>query len=396
MRIDGNRLTTSGAVETVSLEIVDGQIRDVRIYGAVDHDAPTLLPGFIDVHVHGGGGADTMDATADAFATMVQTHARHGTTGLLLTTVTESPDRMEDVLSAATRFMEAQPGGRGGTGAGLAVAGGRGSGAGAGAALGARVLGVHLEGPFIHPDRAGAQRPDKIIEPNMELAERWFSSGIVRLMTMAPERPHALDVARIARKHGVITSVGHTTASYDEVAAGKDAGYSHVTHLCNAMPALLHRAPGPIGYLVEDQDFTGDLICDGIHVSGPMVKTLVRAVGVDRLLLITDAIRAADMPDGAYDLGGLPVTVKDGACRLEDGTLAGSVLTMDRAYHMVQRLAGVSRFEAQQMASVNAARRLGLSSKGKLEPGFDADIAVMNADGEVLRTVVGGQTVYEA
>lgn len=378
MEIQGNRLTPIGESETVSLCIEDGKITDVRVYESVDADLPLLMPGFIDIHVHGGGGADTMDADPDAFEQIVQTHARHGTTGLLLTTVTESPDRIGAVLDVATRFMENQ------------------GGASHDDFVGAEVLGVHLEGPFIHPDKAGAQRPDMILNPDSELAERWFSSGVVKLMTLAPERPNAHEVARVAKKYGVLTSVGHTTARYEDVAAAKASGFRHVTHLCNAMPSLLHRSVGPIGYLVDDDDFTADIICDGIHVAGPMVKTLVRAVGANRLMLITDAIRAADMPDGEYDLGGLNVTVENGACRLENGTLAGSVLTMSRAVQTIQKLAGISPFTAQRMASTNPARRLNLPHKGQLEKGYDADVVAFDKAGNVVWTMVRGTVVYES
>jgi N-acetylglucosamine-6-phosphate deacetylase len=396
LEVQGNRLTPNGELETVSLVIEDGNITDVHVYDSVDDDLPLLMPGFIDIHVHGGGGADTMDADEDAFRRIVKTHARHGTTGLLLTTVTESPERIDAVLDVAKRYILTQ------SGASYRHTNPSGAGAGAehghhtGEFVGAEVLGVHLEGPFIHPDKAGAQRPDKIIHPNRELAERWFSSGIVKLMTLAPERPNAHEVAQLARRHGVLASVGHTTAGYEDVAAAKDSGFRHVTHLCNAMPPLLHRSVGPIGYLVDDNDFTADIICDGIHVAGPMVKMLVRAIGADRLMLITDAIRAADMPDGQYDLGGLNVTVLNGACKLENGTLAGSVLTMSRAVQTVQKLAGISPFAAQTMASTNPARRLQLPRKGELAKDYDADVVAFDKAGNVMWTMVRGHIVYDS
>lgn len=193
----------------------------------------------------------------------------------------------------------------------------------------------------------------------------------------------------------VMPSIGHTTASFDDVAAAKSAGFRHITHLCNAMQSLLHRAVGPIGYLVGDEDFTADIISDGVHLDEMMVKTLLRAVGTERLVLITDAIRAAAMPEGMYDLGGLNVTLKDGACRLVNGTLAGSVLTMSTAVRRLQQLGGVSGRVAQDMASLNPAHRLNLSQKGQIAPNFDADLVALDGTGEVLWTMVGGNKIYE-
>jgi len=370
--VEGNRYNERGEMETVSIRISAGKITEVHVCAHSDVDLPLIMPGFIDIHIHGGGGADTMDATPAAFETISRTHARYGTTGLLLTTVTESVERIDAVIDAASKHMKRQS-----------------------TSGGAEVLGLHLEGPFIHPDRAGAQRSDRIIQPNVDLAEHWFSSGIVKMMTLAPEVQGAHDVASVAVRHGVLPAIGHTTASFDDVAAAKSAGFRHMTHLCNAMPPLLHRAVGPIGYLVGDDDFTADIICDGIHVDAMMLKTLLRAVGSERLMLITDAIRAAVMPAGRYDLGGVNVTLQDGACRLADGTLAGSVLTMSTAVRRLQQLGGVSARVAQNMASANPARRLNLPHKGQIAPNFDADLVAFDRTGEVLWTMIGGTKVYE-
>lgn len=328
------------------------------------------MPGFIDIHVHGGGGADAMDGTLDAFETIASTHARHGTTSFLLTTMTEDTERIERVLNVAKTFV--------------------GNGAG-----GAHMLGVHLEGPFIHPDKAGAHRLDAILEPDPELAERWFTSGIVRMMTLAPEQPRAHDVARIGRQYGVVMSAGHTMATTVDLEAALTAGFSHITHLCNAMRAFGHRDVGPIGHVIDNEAYTTDLICDGVHIHTPMLKALVRSIESDRLILISDAIRATDLSPGQYELGGQLVYVQDNVCRLENGTLAGSVLTMARAVSQIQRLAGVSQFTAQVMASTNPAIRLGLLSKGRISEGFDADLVAIDTTGHPLWTMVGGNVVFE-
>lgn len=368
--LEGNRSLPDGAAQAVRIGIEGGRIVEVRAYGSADGDLPTLSPGFVDIHVHGGGGADTMDATEDAFARICATHARFGTTSLLLTTVTEAPEQVDAALRAARDFLGREP-------------------------TGARAVGVHLEGPFLNPARAGAQRKDRMVDADPDLAAAWFATGVVRMITMAPERNGTHDVARLAHSRGILVAAGHTEASAADMGRAAQAGFSHVTHLCNAMRPLLHRDVGPIGHVVEDGAFTGDLICDGIHLDRAMVKTLMRAIGPERLMLITDAIRAAAVGAGEYDLGGQRVTVKDGACRLADGTLAGSILTMNRAWRLVQEFAGASRFAADAMAATNPAACIGLAKKGRLKEGYDADIAALDAGADVLWTMVGGRVVYE-
>ena len=368
--VEGRRSCPDGREEAVRVRVKEDRIAEIRPYRG-GGDLPALCPGFVDIHVHGGGRADTMDATEEAFAAICRTHARFGTTSLLLTTVTDAPERIEAVLAEARRFAAKRPEG------------------------GARVAGVHLEGPFLNPEKAGAQRRDRMIAPDGELAARWFAAGVVKMITLAPELPGAHAVAALAKARGVVAAAGHTQATERDMAAAAAAGFSHITHLCNAMRPLLHREVGPIGHAVADAAFTGDMICDGVHLDPPMVRTLARAIGSERLCLITDAIRAAAVGPGAYDLGGLAVEVKDGACRLPDGTLAGSVLTMNRAWRLVQQFAGVARRDAEAMASANPASVLGLAGTGVLAEGAAADLVALDAGGDVLWTMVGGCTVYE-
>ncbi|MCI0183519.1 N-acetylglucosamine-6-phosphate deacetylase [Acidibacillus sp. S0AB] len=366
MHIEGNRILANGTLQTVHVRLQDGKIVEIKTFAKTEDSLPLIVPGFIDIHVHGGGGADTMDHTIEAYETIAKTHARYGTTSMLLTTVTESDAQITQVLHQAKHYMTMRH-------------------------EGAQVIGVHLEGPFIHPDRAGAQRLDCIVDPQSEMASRWFDTGIVKMITMAPERPHAHDVARLARAAGIIVAAGHTRAKAVDVALAKLSGFSHVTHLCNAMEPLLHREGGPIGHVIEDQEYTADLICDGIHVHSAMIKALVRSIGSERLMLITDAIRATAMGDGLYDLGGQTVKVQGGQCQLEDGTLAGSVLTMGQAFSLVQSYGLVHLADAQRMTSENAARKLGLHSKGKIELGYDADLVLLTSQGDIMQTVIGGE-----
>lgn len=375
MKLQGRVYDDTGVLRFAEIEVQDGRISRVDFQATakptVVESSPILAPGFIDIHVHGGGGADTMDATEAAFEQIATTHAKFGTTSLLLTTVTETPEAIAHVLEAAKRY-QANPG------------------------PGANVVGVHLEGPFLNPAKAGAQRADLMRDPAVELTQQWLTSGLVRLITIAPELPGALAVARLARDGGVVVSAGHTNATFNQMAIAHQAGFSHVTHLCNAMPPLLHREAGPIGYAIDNEHMTGDLICDNIHLTAPMVKALVRAIGTERLILITDAMRAANMPDGEYDLGGLAVRLQNGACRLLDGTLAGSVLTMSEAVTQAAKLGGISRREAIAMASRNPADKLRLQRKGRIEVGCDADIVgIGESSGQIIWTMVGGRIVYQ-
>lgn len=367
--IEGNRPTPDGLFKTVRIAVDGTKIVDIREFCDAASDLPMLYSGFVDVHVHGGGGADTMDATSEAFAHIAETHARHGTTALLLTTVSARDEEIHDVLTAVAAVnRESIPG--------------------------ARIAGVHLEGPFMHPERAGAQRKDRIIGPDLEMAARWFASGVVKMITLAPEITGATTIAMLAASQGIVASIGHTQVRASQMASARLSGFSHLTHLCNAMPPIHHREIGPIGYVMTDNRYSADMIIDGIHLDEKMVNLLVKTIGSDRLLLITDAMRATGVGNGNYDLGGLAVTVRDGACRLTDGTLAGSVLTMDRAVQLVQKFARISPFEAQKMASENPACKIGLVSKGQLTVGHDADICAVNPEGEILWTMIEGQIAY--
>lgn len=369
--IEGNIARKFNTFETVRIEISNGSIEKIRTYKQVDESLPVILPGFIDIHVHGGGKADTMDGTFEAYETIAATHAKHGTTSLLLTTLTDSIKNTHKVLGSVKEYMS-------------------------GPQQGARVIGVHLEGPFIHPNKAGAHNNKYVLDPNLDIAKAWFETGVVKMITLAPERPQAGEIGGLARKLGIVASVGHTEAGKNNMIAAKNAGFSHVTHLCNAMKPFLHREVGPVGYVVEDSDFTGDLICDGVHLDSAMVKMLIRSIGPERLMLISDAMRAADAGDGCYDLGGLTVYVKDGVSRIAGGALGGSVLTMDHAVSMVQKMGGISLYEAQLMASTNSARKLGLLQKGRIEEGYDADLVSLDPSGNVRWTMVEGRVVYDA
>ena len=327
---------------------------------------PYIVPGFIDVHVHGGGGFDTMDGIA-GIRGMAAFHAKHGSTGLLATTITNPWQNITTALENAKSVM-LEPN------------------------AGARVLGVHLEGPFVSPQRLGAQ-PNFVVEPTPERVQELLAFDVIRVVTIAPEQPQALEACELFARAGVRVSIGHSIASTDQVEIAirivqNAGGFSSGTHLFNAMGGLEGRNPGIVGAILANPDVWAELILDGHHVHFLSFKTAFNAKP-ERLMLITDAMRAAGMPDGAYDLGGQLAHVADGTARLENGSLAGSLLTMDQAVRNAVQ-AGLELATAIQLASSHPATYLGLSKKGRLEPGCDADIVVLDDQLEVQAVFVAG------
>jgi len=328
-----------------------------------------LAPGFIDVHVHGAAGAEFLDAGTEELAAILRLHARGGTTGLLATTVTASPERLDAAVRA---LAAASP-----------------------VADGAAILGVHLEGPYLCAKRRGAQDPRHLRAPDAAELDRLLGSAPVRLMTLAPELPGALAAIERLVRAGAVASVGHTDATYAQAAAAFDAGATHATHLFNGMRPFHHREPGVIGAALDRPEVTCELICDGLHVDPAAMRLAQRLKGSGRTVLVTDAMRAAGLGDGRYRLGHLPVRVRDGRAELEgSGTLAGSTLTMGAAVRNAVALMGVSLGDAIRMASSTPARVLGLQArKGALAPGRDADLVVLDDDLEVSATMIAGRWI---
>ncbi len=345
---------------------------------------PYLLPGYIDVHVHGGGGADTMDG-AEAVRALAAFHLRHGTTSLLPTTITNPLDRVLDALAGVAEVVAEQ---RRGDAESAAPDSGRRRPA-------AAVLGANLEGPFISPQRLGAQPPFALV-PDDEVVARLLEVGVIRLVTLAPEIERAAAVGAAFARAGCRVSVGHTNSRHAEVselatAVAAAGGVLGFTHLYNAMTQLTGREPGAVGAALADPQAYAEVILDGHHVHRASFLAAA-AAKPSRLLLVTDAIRAAGMPEGRSELGGQSVTVSAGAARLDDGTLAGSVLTMDVAVRNAVA-AGVDLATASAMASGVPAAYLGLADRGVLEVGRRADLLVLGDDLEVLEVYQAGDRV---
>lgn len=340
----------------------------------VDLGNTVLSPGFLDIHIHGGAGIDLMRASVEDIPRLGQFLSSHGVTGYFTTTVAAPLDATCAALERLADAIENQSLHGNGT-------------------MQARPLGIHLEGPFLSHKRRGVHPPEYLVEPTIPIFERLWQAarGHVRMMTIAPEIPGATEVIAEAARRNVCVSIGHSDA---ELAAARDAvkaGAHHATHTFNAMRPLDHRNPGIIGEVLSDDAMTADIIVDGIHVSPEVVKLFLQAKGPERAVLITDAISATGMPDGRYQLGPIQVEVKDGKCTAGD-SLAGSVLTMDRAIRNVTKFSNWTLRDAVRAATLNPARAVGLSSHhGKLAPGAEANFVVLSSAGDVVKTVVAGR-----
>src|ERR1700722_1469040 len=338
-----------------------------------------LAPGFVDIHMHGGAGIDVMLASLAELPRLNNFLTTHGVTGYFPTTVAAPLDQ---TCAALQRLADA-----------IEVA--QSELASSGDDVQALPLGIHLEGPFLSHKRRGVHPPENLLAPTLQVFERLWQAarGHVRMMTIAPELPGAIEVIAEAAHRNVCVSIGHSDATMEPVKAAIKAGARHATHTFNAMRPLDHREPGILGEVLTSEQLTADIIADGIHVAPEVVKLFLRAKGVARAVLITDATAAAGMPDGTYQLGPIQVEVKDGRCTIRgetDGKLAGSVLTMDRAVRNLKQFAGWSLQNSIRAATLNPAAAAGLAQHGQLIPGAEANLVVLSPDGEVRRTIVRG------
>ncbi len=344
-----------------------------RAESVLDAGGRLLAPGFIDVHIQGAGGADVLDATPEALATIAQTCARSGVTSYLATTVYK-PGQDNRHLEVASECIGRDLGG-------------------------ARLLGTHLEGPFISPKKRGMIQPDCLTDPSPSALDAILrrTGGGLAMMTVAPELPGGLDLVRALVDRGVVASLGHTSASYEETLRGFDAGINHVTHLFNAMPSLHHRDPGPLAAIFERPDVTVQVIADGVHSHPSVVRLAWAAVGPGRFVTITDGMQALGLPDGHYTYNDIPYEARDGAARYKDGTLIGTALGLNRILARLIQFTGCSTATAIRTVTENAAAVLGLNKKtGSIAIGYDADLVLLNEDLSVHTTVVAGRVVYQS
>ena len=378
----GRLLTSTDAVEHPLLLVEKGRVVDISSRSScqvpagvstADFGPSVIAPGYVDLHIHGSAGYDVMDDTVEALPAIEQLLARHGVTSYFPTTVTAPMDTTLHALERLANAIEKRE---------------RNNGDGKIRAL---PLGIHLEGPFISHARRGVHPQENLLAPTMPLFEQFWQAarGRIRMMTIAPELEDATEVIAEAARRGVCVSLGHSGADFAAAERGIAAGARHATHTFNAMRPLDHRSPGILGAVLTDHRVSADIIADGVHLDPTIVKLFADAKGATQTVLITDAISATGMPEGRYRLGSFEVDVRDGKCMV-DGKLAGSVLTMDRAVRNLARFAEWDLSQAVAAASQNPARVARIANKGVLTVGADADFVVLNSEGEVLRTFVGG------
>ena len=338
----------------------------------VDFGDAVIVPGFVDIHIHGGAGLDVMLASPSDLPRLGKFLATHGVTAYFPTTVAAPLDSTCAALERIADAIEAT------------ITNGT---------VQARPIGIHLEGPFLSHKRRGVHPPENLVEPTVAIFDRLWQAarGHVRVLTIAPEIPGAMEVIAEAARRNVCVSLGHSDAEMPVAQQAVKAGARHATHTFNAMRPLDHRDPGIIAEVLTDDRLSADMIVDGIHVDPAVVKIFLETKGHERAVLITDAISATGMPDGRYKLGPIEVDVKDGKCT-SGGSLAGSVLTMDRAVRNVTKFSSWSLRDAVRAATLNPARAVGLAKHhGVLAAGANADFTVLSSAGEVIKTMVGGR-----
>jgi len=341
------------------------------------YDMPGLIvaPGLVDIHVHGGNGitfgeGDTLSEDLNAYSQWV---AAYGVTGFLCSVAARDEGSLLRVVAEYAKLLDA------------------------GGMPGAVPLGLHLEGPYLSKEKPGAFNPMWLRDSSPEEATALLEAGggWIRQMTLAPELPHAREVAALLRQADVVAALGHTNTDYDTASAALQSDFTHVTHTCNAMRSFHHRKPGALGAILASDAVTAELIADTIHVHPGAMKVLVRCLGSDRVVLITDAMAGAGLGDGQYDLVGRTVTVKDSRATLPDGTIAGSTATLDDCVRNMHQRVGVPLVEAVKMASLNPARAMGLAaSVGSIIVGQEANLVIIDENVNVQATLVKGRVVY--
>jgi N-acetylglucosamine-6-phosphate deacetylase len=364
--LTGNILTPEGWIHG-TLEYENGRVKSIdgTHVDPSTNDAPYILPGFIDLHVHGGGGADVMES-GDAIETITRTHARYGTTSLLATTMTAPRDELMSVVAELGKVTRQRTLG------------------------GARVLGVHLEGPYINPGKLGAQ-PDAAVSAVLDEVLKYLSIAPIRVVTLAPEIAGHLDIISEMAARGVRVQLGHSLATYDDAVAAMKRGACGFTHLFNAMSPMHHRNPGLVGAAFAHAEFA-EIIPDLLHVHPGAIRAALRAI--PRLYVVTDSTSATGMPDGEYRLGSQHVTKCLGGVRLADGTLAGSTLTMDQALRNLVSL-GLPIADVSNRMSRHAADYLGIEDRGRLVRGAWADLVVFDRELTLTATYVEGESIVE-
>ena len=343
----------------------------LEVENSIDLDGKYVVPGFIDVHIHGSNGADAMDGTAEALKTISSYIATKGTTKFLATTLTSSKEELINVLKIAADLQNKE-------------------------LDGATIFGVHMEGPYFDIEYKGAQN-EKYMKPATEKEIKDYldvKPGLVKMMSLSPHTEQSIETVKFLKENGVIVSVGHSAAKFNDVMKAVDAGLSHSTHTFNGMRGINHREPGVAGAVLISDKINAEVIFDKVHIHPEIVRLMIKAKGTDKVVCITDAMAATGLPNGDYKLGELDVYVKDGEARLKSNdSLAGSVLTLDKAFRHVIEL-GYPIYEAVKLTSTNAAVEFGLNA-GAIEVGKEADFTILDDSYNVDMTIVNGNIKYQ-
>ena len=383
--IRNGRVIRGGAIEAADIAFENGKIVPVpsEVSGAeiIDAAGRYVAPGFVDIHTHGGGGCDFLDNTVDAFLTAAKLHAEHGTTTLLPTATSGTPEETVGILAVSKEAAEVN-------------------------VDGADMPGIHFEGPYFSPEQCGAQDPEMVRAPDPQEYEKILSlSDRILRWSAAPELAGSREFAAALREHGVLPSIGHSNAEYDEVVQALEDGFTHITHLYSCCSTVHRRNAYRYAGIVESayllDGLTVEIIADGVHLPPPLLQQVYRFIGPDRTALVPDSMRGAGMPDGKSVLGkrdnGLEVIIEDGVAKLPDrSAFAGSVAFCDRLIRNIVNLADVPIEDAVLMATETPAKILGIKNKGVLKAGYDADIVIFDRDINICTNIVNGTIVYSA
>ena len=364
---DGAVIVRGGKISYVGPSRPKGETGERVIHAGGNY----VGPGFIDLHVHGAAGAHFLDGSSESGQKISAAHARYGTTTLLATLSTAPLDMLRQGIACLRQLIEE---GQQRT-----------------------ILGIHLEGPYINPAQRGVHPPQHVRMPDTKefLGILDCAGGALKLVTLAPELEGAIDLIQLLRARGIVVAAGHSNANARECEAAFDAGVSYVTHLFNAMSGMHHRTPGLAAAALVDERISVELISDGVHVHPLMLRLALKAKGWERVVLVTDCIKALDFKGEDMQLGGSKISMRGGAPHLDNGTLCGTVLTMNRAVRNVREFTGASIAETVRLATINPARILGIEGrKGSVDVGKDADLVIFDDEMDVKATIIGGEVVY--
>lgn len=361
----GNVVIENGKITGIYKEVADAIPGEYSI----DGNGKYLCPGFIDLHFHGARGVDTMDSDADSFAKLSKYCSEFGVTSFYPTTWANSSKHIMQVLESVKQLTHDSPG--------------------------ARLMGIHLEGPYLNPDYRGAQDVKMLSIPLEDDYFKWFETGVVKLVTCAPELPGAADFTKEAIRRNIRISIGHSGASFDQVHQAAEMGVTQATHLFNGMGGIHHREPGTAGGILDDDRIYAQVICDGIHLHPAIIRLIHNVKSSKRTILITDSIIGAGLPDGVFENNGNAIVISNGIARNRSGGLAGSRLTMDVAIKNMMAFTGLPLENVIPMATSTPAEVMGIADrKGRIAPGYDADLVILDQDLRIEKTIVGGRSVY--